>query len=713
MERVAEFLDGGLGGRTYKEIVKPVYDSAKKMTIEGNAIKNEVDNFRVLEGSMTDRDASLFAQGKLADTTQKGEDIAKYIRGKYDEFLIRLNKTRAKLGIEPIKKRKDYITHINELNTLSELFGGLERVSIKSHISKLKSELLDMHPDWTPARAFDAAKRKVEGLTGIAQYVDARQPIFKFAKQRLAEYEKDPSIIRSFNAYMPSALRYIYQAENVARNKAFKDVLPANAKEFTRLWNTEQVAGRQPPSFLSPKTKRALMAVRGTLGANTILGNMTTTMMQLTSFPQVFAMAGIKNTFYGIGKRLLSYIPGQHTLFETSRTKALRNLDIDIGLGDSLIDQTLIKIGQFESTRNVAARTRQAVDLGRRFLRMVMETADQFTVGASYEAFYRKAIFDGLTPSNAMEYAEIMTGKTQASYFKEALPPFLNTTEGKTIGQFGTYTMNQWELFRRDFGKEFNFNEKSARSVKEFFKQFVVFLTAAYIVDSISEKTFGRQPYDLKSLIDDSVGFAQGEITGRQMIDTSKETVMSYVPFMGSVKFKSMPPVFDFGSDTISAILGTGADQKTAIDNIKNKWVYNILLPYAGNQTRKTLQGVEASMDIDLPFVKNISDDIDIQSNLDKARAIIFSPYATTEALDYFENKERREGVKEKYNITGTITSDENIAKLKKMNDEEFGIYTAQYTENTIKTINKKMGGKSKELFPIKGQLTDELFPIK
>src|SRR3990167_6930167 len=264
-ERVAEFLDGGLGGRTYRTMVKPVYDSAKKMTIEGNQIKQEFDNFRILEGTKLDRDASLFGQKKLTDAPQKAKEATEYVRNKYDEFLTRLNEIRAKIGIEPIPKRQDYITHINELNTLSELFGGMERISVKKHISQLKSELLDLHPDWTEARAFDAAKRKVEGLTGIGQYVDARQPIFKFAKQRLSEYEANPSITRSFNAYVSSALRYIHQAENVAKNKAFKDVLPANAREFMRLWNTEQVAGRQPPSFLSPVAKRAVSALRGTL----------------------------------------------------------------------------------------------------------------------------------------------------------------------------------------------------------------------------------------------------------------------------------------------------------------------------------------------------------------------------------------------------------------------------------------------------------------
>src|SRR3990167_10948668 len=94
MERVAEFLDGGIGGRTYRTMVKPVYDSAKKMTIEGNQIKQEFDSFRILEGTTLDRDASLFGQKKLTDTPQKAKEVTEYVRNKYDEFLTRLNEIR-------------------------------------------------------------------------------------------------------------------------------------------------------------------------------------------------------------------------------------------------------------------------------------------------------------------------------------------------------------------------------------------------------------------------------------------------------------------------------------------------------------------------------------------------------------------------------------------------------------------------------------------
>ena len=162
----------------------------------------------------------------------------------------------------------------------------------------------------------------------------------------------------------------------------------------------------------------------------------------------------------------------------------MRSLETDIGMGDNLIDSILRRMGQYEKIRDPAAKTRAALDVGRRLLMGVMEAADQFTVGATFNAFYRKGVSDGLSPQKAMEYADIMTGKTQANYFKEAIPAFLNTMEGKVLAQFGTYGMNQWEMFKNDFGKDFKFDTKNPKSANRLFKHFTVFLIVAYLTDT-------------------------------------------------------------------------------------------------------------------------------------------------------------------------------------------------------------------------------------
>lgn len=743
-ERVAEYLDGKINGPLYKRMIKPVYDQAVKSAKEGKKISETVKSSGIISGSRSDRNASLYAQKKSDSATAQERQLAEYSRNLYDELLDRMNKERKLLDVEPIPKRKDYITHLNEMNVLTELLGSVERISTKNLISKKKNEILDSDASISESRAFERAKREVEGTQGIGRYIDARQPAFKFAKKRLGEYEERPSIIRSLNAYVPGALRYIYQAQNVAKNKAFKDLLPANSKEFFRIWNTEQVGGRKAPSFVSPQAQIYLNKVKSTLGANTILGNLATQMMQLASFPQVIAFAGLINTMRGIGKRLVSYVGGDFDLFEQSRTKTLRDLNIDMALGDSFVDSILESIGEYSGAIDLAARSRKAIDVGRKLFMGLMEKFDEFTVGSSYYAFYYQAIQLGATPGEAMERADIMTGKTQANYFKEALPPFLDTVEGKVLGQFGIFGMNQWEMFKRDFGRDFKLNAKSPKSTRTFFKHFLKFLISAYIVDSIGEKMFGRQPYDIKDLVDETIEAVTGESSAKAVFNKAKETVLTYVPYLSSAKFGSMPQVLDFGKDVVHATLSSGRRQQMAMDEIENKWALSVLLPFGGNQIRKTLQGVEAVSDLDIPFTKDVSKDkFEVTGRFQKIKALLFGAYSTEGGRGYFEELEEkyrteneitvevsrgniqeavetqnkainkgiysegsnpvRDGIRKKYDVPSVISrklSDISDAEkkefynaLSKMNDEEFRFFFNDYSRASRAKMRKVLKG--------------------
>lgn len=644
-ERVMEILEGGIGMRGYREIIKPTYDSAVEMAKELNQIKMEVDAFGVLEGSMESKNASIYAQKiEFIRATEKEKNLAAYARQKYDELLDRMNKVRKKLGIEPIKKHADYITHLRDLNALIELFGSLDRITIQERVSKRKQQLLQRYADWDEVQAFEVAKREIEELQGIEMYIDAKQPAFRFVKQRKGEFEKNPDIIRSFSAYIEPAMRYIHQAENVARNKAYKDALPANAKEFFRIWNTEQVGGRTFSKFMTPAMRSSVSALRGTLGANTILGNAGVMIMQLTSWAQVYAFAGTRNLLYGVGTRIGSYLNENSGMYQHSRTRALRNLETDIGLGDSLLDKLLYRIGQVDSAKSATTKARAAIDVGRHLLMSVMEGFDQFTVGATFETFLHKGIKDGLEIERAMDYADVMTGKTQANYFKEALPPFLNTVDGKAFGQFGTYGMNQFQMMIRDFGKEYEWNKTSPKQKRTLLKHFIKFLVAAYIVDTLSEGIFGRQPYEVKQLADETARLIVGEGSPRKWLDTAKDTTTNYVPFLSSVKYGSMPPVFEFGGDVLNAIFADGERRKKSLKALTEKWSFNILLPYAGTQMRKTAQGTEAVFNIDLPFVSDPSKTVngneryDLNGVLEEVKALFFSPNATNGAREYFDD---------------------------------------------------------------------------
>lgn len=693
-ERLSEFMDDGIGMKMYQEMIKPVYD-ANELTVRRLAdISEKVRDFGVLEGSKLDRDAFLYAEKKLDKANPKAVKLANYIRDQYDSLLVELNDTRKKVGVEAIPKRKDYITHLNELTVLSDLL-GIDRVSTNNRIKVVKNQLIE-EKGYDEGRAWEAAKREVDGAKGVNRYIDAKHARFDFVKQRLGDYQANPSIIRSFKGYLPQAVNYIDQAVNVAKNKAFKDVLPPNAKEMMRKWNTEAVAGRPNVGIVGDRPKRILSGLKGQLGANIILGNIGTVAMQLTSFPQVIATAGVRNTFYGIQRRLVSYVSGNNN-FNQSQVKALRDLGIDMGLGDSFVDQTLDVIGKWERAKDSAAKTRHAIDLGRRFFRALMEKADQFTVGATYEAFYYKGTREGLDHNEASDYANIMTGKTQANYHKTALPSFLNSFEGKTLAQFGTYGMNQFQFFKRDFGKDFKYGDKSDRKGRGILRDFIKYLVAAYLIDSLSELAMSRQPYDIKSLVDEVVAYFEGDSDERALVNSLKDTSYSYIPFLGSAKYKTMPPLLEFGKDAFDAVNtltdGDKNKRERAQSDMVNKWSYNVLLPYGGNQMRKTVQGIEMTENVDLPFpVKKPKTQFEVKDELDRVRAWMFGGYAMEEAREHYENMEKRTRIKDKYELKGSILGEENIDKLNQMTDKEFDIYVSSYSEKTLNSIIRRTG---------------------
>jgi len=453
----------------------------------------------------------------------------------------------------------------------------------------------------------------------------------------------------------------------VARTKAFKDVLPANAREFFRKSNTEQVAGRVSSS-LSPQARQALNSIRNTLGTNTILGNLSTTAMQLTSIPQVIAFAGPYNTMIGYAKRFASFLNHDAGMYQYSRTKHTRSLSTDIGIGRSLINDLVTLTGKYTKTKQLAAKTNIATDVGRKALMWLMETADQVTVGATFEAFYYKAIRDGKTLEEAMEYADIMTGKTQANYYKEAIPPFLNTVGGRFMAQFGTYTMNQFEMLKHDFGKEFNLGQQSKKSKILYTEQMMMFMLIAYFVDGLSEKIFGRQPYDIKDWVDSVI-----EGDPNKVFNQTRATVSSYIPFLSSAKFGSMPPVFEFGKDIALLISGNEQDSKKAWNEIKSKWSFNILAPYGGNQIRKTLQGIEASTGIDFPLVydpsrKGSGDVKFVVEGIDVIKAIMFGPWQSDAGLEYIQGLDSTKKDVISYTSPGHFIP----APTVKLNTEEF-----------------------------------------
>lgn len=651
--RVAEGIDGGIGGFFNKKIIKPVQQAETKMMQELRVRNDEIKTFKVLDGSKDDIASSLYAQKQWNEPiSQNAKKFAEYARKEYDDLLDRMNIIREKLGEPLIKKRADYVTHLNEMNILNGMgmFGSGMSKRLDDTIKELKELHIDDTVAWTDTRIRNAAIRKIEKEVGshgeLARYFDPNSAPFKFAKERMSELEQSPSLISSLEAYLNSSMEYIYQAENFVKNKAFIDALPpGNAKDYLMKWNKESVAGFTPTLLIGKNSVQILNKLRTQIGSNMMLGSLSTALLQLTSVAQVIAHAGVKNTAIGYAKRIASFLGDKKSFFPISQTKAERDIGLDIGLGKDFADDFLKMVGDVTKAKDQTSKMRNAIKLGKDLWSKILKANDQLTVGATWEAFYRQGVVDkGYNAAKAMEYADVLTGKTQARYLKTELPSMYNIAEGRIAGQFGIYTINQFQSLLHDTGKVFGIGEKSVRKNKTVAQQLFKYMVAAYAIDAISDKVMGRSPYEIKPMADSIYGAMTGDSSWGEAMTTTRDSFANYIPFISSAKYGSLPPVAELGKDVTGSLFGSGDEQDKSWNNILTKWSLLLTLPFGGNQIKKTLEGMESAYGIDIPVISDKSetkagkDKYKFDSDWQKMKALLFGPASTEGAKEYYHD---------------------------------------------------------------------------
>lgn len=119
-----------LGDMPYEKIYLPLRKAFDKYSI---ALSSEKISFRKLikelgvDNNISSEKIFNYLDGREVELTKNEKIVADYMRKKFDEYIEKINEIRKKIGLEPIEKRKNYITHIvldsfrNELITKANL----------------------------------------------------------------------------------------------------------------------------------------------------------------------------------------------------------------------------------------------------------------------------------------------------------------------------------------------------------------------------------------------------------------------------------------------------------------------------------------------------------------------------------------------------------------------------------------------------------------
>lgn len=405
--RLIEQADGfQVKGPMYRLNFEPMERAAiarEQATLtETNNFRNLVNNLGI--GQLDQKRKELLfkiADGvidpKTVQLTENEQKFLNYIASKYNEYLTQINQIRAKLGYDPVKARKNYITHIREINLYDKLGFGLDSADATPELNKFSKKL----------------KAK-----------------FAFEKQRLGgETLKDP--IQAFESYIDPAMKQIHYTEPAAVLHARANfIADPNLRQAQRRVINEAFLGGIDfkdqalyEAGLGP-VLQAAENLSSIVSRGVVLGNIKVIASQPSQVLATVKETGLWPTLIGLKRAAQPITP---ELSKASSFLTLRKISDD-----------LVPINQ------------SILQKPAKFATGILEFADKYVARASWQAGFAKAQSLGLSTEAAIKYADDVARMLHANYNAIYKAPLTRGKAGRALLPLQTFAFNAWNNLVRD-----------------------------------------------------------------------------------------------------------------------------------------------------------------------------------------------------------------------------------------------------------------------
>lgn len=625
--------------------------TAAKAAVDTNKIrKNEVMSAKPFSANKKEYLADTMAYGE--NRMEYGELASKYgtnaanaikknidaMRKDYDTYLDNINEVRVRFGKEPIQKRKDYITHINELNNSNGFVGEVT--------DNLRNGIMGEGMQ----RTRSGVPSDIAGRTENFKPTSKWNPFLQHRKG--GEFTEDP--FKAFEAYVVPAEHNIHMTESVARARAVEEFFRANKslsnmnqENYGKLLSEElsnKVAsgkdGKLVTAFqeyanaLAGKTQRwdrqiidaskaSEMGLRGwqwtqrVAGRATIPGNIKSVLMQPLNQLNVMSQVKTGSYFKGIGR----WLTGDKAIDQSPFLKA-RKTYIDSAYQGKL-DKFADKAG------------------------VPMQKVELESVKLAWMAQYEDVLRKGFKGKQAISEADRLTERAVAGRGLADKPELYRSTATNGILQYTLEVMAQSKVFWKDLTPT----------------QKAKWIAGAYAINTGIAFVANDRP--LPDYINAAVQ-SYGDFADPEDKRSGAEKTLGTAQRFGTETIK-FNPVLSMGAkflpdDTKRALFGSDSEltrydgsfapmrvfsntkeagQALARGNVieaRNKMLKNFP---AGNQAEKTITGFEMlarGYDINDKGERTFDAPAGI---VDKGRALIFGPNASDAANNYYEDKKK------------------------------------------------------------------------
>lgn len=475
--------------------------------------------------------------GQLVSLTPKEVKIA-------GEIKTYLKNWADRLGLPGYRRISSYITHIFEKDFIKKEF---------------PDEIANLISDKVPGSVYDPFVEQRLGKQGYIE--DTWRALEAYVKRATRKVNMDHALEQvkaASEGLEQSQFKYVKTyADRINLRPTDVDTLIDN---FIKITPVGYKLGARPTASITRTGRRAVY--RGTLGLN-----VATTLKNLSQGANTYAKLGEKYTATG-------YI------------NLIKNWNSDELKTSGILLDGFIQDRQLFSVKKIMT----GVDKGLFYL---FETAEKINRGAAYYGAKAKALAEGKSLDNAIDYARQIVKETQFTFGSIDTPIALQSDMAKLFTQFMSYSIKQGEFL-------------STMASKKDVAGLTRWLGASLLFVGTVGKMFGMEPKDL-------------------------------IP---SFRFGSPPvlaPVIETGKASLDTPDKYGRERDT---KQKVSDVGKTLIPFVpgGTQIKKSYEGINAfNRGASVTSSGNVRYPIE-QTSLNRAKTAVFGQYSTPEARDYFAN---------------------------------------------------------------------------
>ncbi len=478
--------------------------------------------------SLQKRGRNILARMKIEipELTPKELEVYNQIREEFDGLFQRINRTRDMIGKEPLDKVDNYFTFFRT-------FGILEKSGIKINpLLEKPSVVNSMYAKYgdTPFRF------------GIARIKKGAMPL-------------EMDAFRVLEVYTDTAIRHIHLSPWVAKMNELMLALPdpktgkltwklsekkPNLNHFLRHW-TNHIAGRASPLQLSPRLDRALARINQNLAFSILGANARSAMIQWSALRNTIPEIGFKATKDGIKATLddIMTLNGKNRRFALKESKVLDSRAFDATFEDAIRTVQGGKFGDMYQT------------LGRWSLKP-LQWMDMETAIMSWNGAYKLAR-EGrkMGKRDAVNFADDVVTRTQASALPGDLAPIQRSAAGKAFTLFQTFVINDWGFLTRDVLGIGNVKITN----KEAMGKVMRYVAATTAFNILLEDVVGiSSPFPTP--IKDIMRSMEEEDPTLTTIRKVALGLLDPVPIIGSARYGKGPggPVLELGQELVGAI---------------------------------------------------------------------------------------------------------------------------------------------------------------